>query len=87
MELSGSQAFRTGAILKHAFPSYTRLERIADGCVHAVSVIFSLAAAALLLIGAIGLPAAIFIGLIVYSFGLIGMFGHQQLTIWFRMWA
>lgn len=40
-----------------------------------MSVVFSLAAAALLLIDAIGLPAAIFIGLIVYSIGLIGMFG------------
>jgi hemolysin III len=40
-----------------------------------VSVLCSLAAAALLLIGAIGvLPAAIFVGLIVYSIGLIGMF-------------
>ena len=47
---------------------------MADGCVHAVSVLFSLAAAAFLLIGAIGLPAVIFIGLIVYSIGLIGMF-------------
>ncbi len=61
--------------MSHFFPSYTRLELIADGCVHAVGVLFSLAAAALLMIGAIGiLPAAIFIGLIVYSFGLIGMF-------------
>ncbi|MGC2397213.1 MAG: hemolysin III family protein, partial [Rhodomicrobium sp.] len=58
-----------------AFPSYTPLERIADGCVHTVSVLFSLAAAALLLVGAIGvLPAAIFVGLIVYSIGLVGMF-------------
>jgi hemolysin III len=40
-----------------------------------VSVLFSLAAAALLLVGAIRvLPAAIFVGLIVYSIGLIGMF-------------
>jgi len=60
---------------KHLFPSYTRPEHIADACVHAVGVLFSIAAATLLLIGAIGtLPAAIFIGLIVYSIGLIGMF-------------
>jgi hemolysin III len=40
-----------------------------------VSVLFSLAAAALLIVGAIGvLPAAIFVGLIVYSIGLVGMF-------------
>ena len=57
------------------FPSYTRLERIADACVHAVSILFSIAAAALLLVGAIGtLPVALFIGLVVYSIGLIGMF-------------
>ena len=60
---------------KHVFPSYTRLEHIADACVHAVSVLFSIAAAALLLIGAIEtLPAAIFIGLIVYSVGLVSTF-------------
>ena len=40
-----------------------------------MSVLFSLAAAALLLAGAAGvLPAAIFVGLIVYSLGLVGMF-------------
>ena len=60
---------------QHVFPSYTRPEHIADACVHAVSVLFSIAAATLLLIGAIGtLPAAIFIGLIVYSIELVGMF-------------
>ncbi len=57
------------------FPTYTRLEKIADGCVHAVGVAFSILAAALLMIGAIGvLPAALLIGLIVYSVGLVGMF-------------
>ncbi len=57
------------------FPSYTRLERIADACVHAVSILFSVAAAVLLLIGAIGtLPLALLIGLIVYSIGMVGMF-------------
>lgn len=61
--------------LTHLFPSYTRVERIADGCVHGVSLVFSVAAAAFLLIGAAGtLPVALFIGLIVYSLGLIGMF-------------
>ena len=61
--------------LHHLFPSYTRLERIADACVHAVSVLFSLVATVLLLIGAIGtLPLALFIGLIVYSIGMICMF-------------
>ena len=56
------------------FPSYSRLERIADACVHAVSVLFSIAAAALLLIGAGTLPAAVFAGVIVYCIGLVGMF-------------
>ena len=60
----------------HLFPSYTRLERIADACVHGVSVVFSLAAAAILLIGVIGtVPAVLCIGVIVYCIGLIGMFG------------
>jgi len=61
--------------LDHVFPSYTRIERIADACVHAVGVFFSVAAAALLLAGAIGtLPVVLFLGLVVYSIGLIGMF-------------
>ena len=60
----------------HLFPSYTRLERIADACVHGVSIVFSLAAAAILLIGVIGtVPAVLCIGVIVYCIGLIGMFG------------
>jgi hemolysin III len=59
----------------YSFPSYTRLEQIADACVHGVSVVFSVVAAALLLIGAAGsLPAALFAGVIVYSIGLVGMF-------------
>jgi hemolysin III len=58
------------------FPTYTRLEHIADACVHTVSVIFSFAAAAALLIAAAGkLPASGITGLIVYCTGLIGMFG------------
>jgi hemolysin III len=57
------------------FPSYTRLERIADACVHAAGVFFSIAAAALLLVGALGtLPLALCVGLAVYSIGLVGMF-------------
>ncbi len=57
------------------FPSYTRIERIANSCVHAVGVFFSIVAAALLLIGALGtLPLALCIGLAVYSIGLVGMF-------------
>jgi hemolysin III len=57
------------------FPVYTRLERIADACVHAAGVAFSIVAAAILTIGAVGaVPVVLLIGLIVYSAGLIGMF-------------
>jgi hemolysin III len=57
------------------FPVYTRLESIADACVHAAGIAFSIVAAVILMIGAIGaVPAALLAGLIVYSIGLIGMF-------------
>ncbi len=57
------------------FPSYTRLEHIADACVHVAGIAFSLVAAVVLFIGALGVaPAALFAGAIVYSIGLIGMF-------------
>jgi hemolysin III len=61
---------------KYVFPSYTRLEKLADACVHAASVIFSIVATFILLAAAIGtLPAADAAGLAVYCIGLIGMFG------------
>lgn len=57
------------------FPSYTKLEHLADVCVHAVSLLFGAAATSLLLFGAIGKrPASDIAGLIVYCVGLIGMF-------------
>jgi hemolysin III len=60
---------------KHRFPSYTRLEHLADTCVHALSLLFGVTATIILLAAAIGtLPAADIAGLIVYSIGLIGMF-------------
>jgi hemolysin III len=60
---------------KQFFPSYTKLERLADACVHAASVIFSIAATVILLAAAIGrLPAADTAGLAVYCIGLLGMF-------------
>ncbi len=60
---------------RHLFPSYTRLEHIADACVHAVGIVFSLAGTAFLLVTALRtLPAADIAGLIVYCIGLIGMF-------------
>lgn len=59
----------------HFFPSYTRLEHLADACVHIVSLLFAAAATAVLLAAAIGaLPAADLAGLIVYCIGLMGMF-------------
>jgi len=60
---------------KHLFPSYTRLEHFADTCVHAASLLFSVAATFILLAAAIGtLPSADLAGLIVYCIGLVGMF-------------
>jgi hemolysin III len=58
------------------FPSYTKLEHLADALVHAAGIVFSIAATSILLIAAIGtLPAADIAGLFVYCIGLIGMFG------------
>ncbi len=60
---------------KYRFPSYTRLEHLADTCVHVASLLFGVAATIILLAAAIGtLPAADIAGLIVYSIGLMGMF-------------
>jgi hemolysin III len=57
------------------FPSYSKLEHLADACVHTASILFSLAASSILLIAAVGtLPLADIAGLIVYCFGLVGMF-------------
>ena len=57
------------------FPSYTRIERTVDACVHAAGILFSVVAAALLLTGAFGTsPLSLFAGLIVYSIALVGMF-------------
>ena len=59
----------------HGFPAYTRLERIADACVHAASIGFSIGATVFLLaFVAWKLPAADVAGLIVYCIGLTGMF-------------
>jgi hemolysin III len=61
--------------VKHLFPSYTKLEQLADACVHAASVIFSIVATIILLAAAAGrLRAADTAGLVVYCIGLIGMF-------------
>jgi hemolysin III len=57
------------------FPHYTKWEQVADACVHAASILFSMAAVALLVLTtAKTLPAADIAGLTVYCLGLIGMF-------------
>ncbi len=61
---------------EHFFPSYTRLEHLADACVHIAGLVFSVAATVFLLVAALRtLPASAIAGLIVYCAGLIGMFG------------
>jgi hemolysin III len=60
---------------KHLYPSYTKLEQLADACVHAASVIFSIAATGILLAAAVGrLSAAGTASLAVYCIGLLSMF-------------
>lgn len=59
----------------HLFPTYSRLERLVDACVHIASLLFGITATTVLLAAAIGtLPAADLAGLIVYCIGLLGMF-------------
>ncbi len=61
---------------QHSFPSYSRVERISDACVHGASIAFSAVAAIFLFVkGAGTVSAADFAGLIVYSIGLLSMFG------------
>jgi hemolysin III len=61
---------------KHLFPNYTRLERSADACIHAASILFGIVATIVLLFAAIGTAAfAEVAGLVVYCTGLLGMFG------------
>jgi hemolysin III len=60
---------------KQLFPSYTKLETLADACVHTASITFSIVATLILLVTAAGrLPAAGIAGLAVYCLGLISMF-------------
>ena len=43
---------------EHFFPSYTRLEHLADACVHVAGIVFSIAATVFLLVAALRtLPA------------------------------
>jgi len=57
------------------FPRYTRGELVADGCVHATGVTFSLVAAAAMMTLAVNmLPAAATASLGVYAFGMVAVF-------------
>lgn len=60
------------------FPVYTPGERIADGCVHVVGVVASLAAAAILLtVAVLYLPTLSTVSLGIYSAGMIGVFAFS----------
>ena len=57
------------------FPRYTRGELVADGCVHATGVTFSLVAAAAMMTLAVNmLPATATASLGVYAFGMVAVF-------------
>jgi hemolysin III len=57
------------------FPRYTRGELVADGCVHATGVVFSLVAAAAMMTLAVNmLPATATASLGVYAFGMVAVF-------------
>ena len=57
------------------FPRYTRGELVADGCVHATGVVFSLVAAVAMMTLAVNmLPAAATASLGVYAFGMVAVF-------------
>jgi hemolysin III len=57
------------------FPRYTRGELVADGCVHATGVTFSLVAAAAMMTLAVNmLPAAATASLGIYAFGMVAVF-------------
>ena len=64
--------------MSHNFPEYTAGERVADGCVHAVGVVASLAAAATLITVAIlYLPPLSTLSIVVYCVGMIAVFGFS----------
>jgi hemolysin III len=61
--------------MSHVFPQYTLGERIADGCIHVVGVIASLAAAAVLVtLAVVYLPALSTVSIAVYCLGMVGVF-------------
>ncbi len=61
--------------MSHNFPEYSLGERVADGCIHAVGVVTSLAAAATLVTLAIlYLPPLSTLSITVYSLGMVAVF-------------
>jgi hemolysin III len=59
-----------------AFPQYTARERLADGCIHVISVTASLVALAALLIVGVRAQATLWIvGLAIYGLALVATFG------------
>jgi hemolysin III len=60
---------------KPLFPSYTAVERLADACVHAASLLFGFGATASLLFATVGtLPAVGVAASVIYCSGLLAMF-------------
>jgi len=61
--------------MSHNFPEYTLGERVADGCIHVVGVVASLAAAATLMTVAIlYLPPLSTLSVAIYSLGFVAVF-------------
>jgi len=61
--------------MSHNFPAYTLGERVADGCIHVVGVVGSLAAAATLLtLAVLYLPPLSTVSIAVYCLGMVGVF-------------
>ncbi len=57
------------------FPQYTFGERVADGCVHVVGIVASVAgASALVFVAFSSLPATSIVSVLIYSLGLVGVF-------------
>jgi hemolysin III len=61
--------------MSHNFPAYTLGERVADGCIHVVGVVGSLAAAATLLtLAVLYLPPLSTVSIAIYCLGMVGVF-------------
>jgi hemolysin III len=72
--------------MSYSFPQYTAGEHVADGCIHAVSVVASVVAAASLTVFAFhSLPALSIVSIVIYSAGLVAVFaisaGYHLVTL------